>query len=59
MRIKMLLGPNCKTSALTALPVGVVSNQVLIVSMRQIKDDWQDDHRWSATSGAKENKYKG
>lgn len=56
--LKMLLGPDCKTSALTALPVGVVTNQVLIVDMLQIKDDWQDDHRWNATSGAREKKYK-
>ena len=56
--LKILLAPGCKTSALSCLPAGVVTDKILIVDMLQIKDDWQDDHRWTATSGAREKKYK-
>ena len=56
--LKILLDPNCKTNALSSLPAGVVTNKVLIVDMQEIKYDWQDDHRWTATSGAREKKYK-
>ena len=56
--LKILLAPDCKTSALSCLPAGVVTDKILIVDMLQIKDDWQDDHRWTATSGAREKKYK-
>ena len=34
-----------------------MTDKVLIVDMRKIKDNWQDDHRWTATSGATEKKY--
>ena len=40
------------------LPVRIATNETIVVDMRKIKDDWQDDHRWNATSGAKEKKYK-
>ena len=55
--LKKLLAPNCNKNALSRLPAGVVTDKVLIVDMLKIKDDWQDDHRWTATSGAKEKKY--
>ena len=56
--LKRLLAPNCNKNALSRLPAGVVTDKVLIVDMLTIKDDWQDDHRWMATSGPKEKKYK-
>ncbi|CAB4025618.1 Hypothetical predicted protein [Paramuricea clavata] len=43
--LKILLAPDCKTSALSCLPAGIVTDKILIVDMLQIKDDWQDDHR--------------
>ena len=56
--LKILLAPNCNANALSSLPAGVVTDKVLIIDMLQIKGNWQDDHRWTATSGAREKKYK-
>ena len=56
--LKIPLGPDCEHSARPSLPVRVDTNEVLVVDMLKVKDDWQDDHRWNATSGAREKKYK-
>ena len=46
-------------TALSVLPSGeeVVKNLVMIINLETVKDDWQDDHRWNATSAAREKKY--
>lgn len=56
--LKILFGPDCKTGGKSTLPVRIATNKTIVVDMLNIKDDWQDDHRWIETSGAKEKKYK-
>ena len=57
--LKLLLCEEKGHRILDSLPSGkdVLKNTVLLVNMEKVINDWQDDHRWKPTRGAKDKRY--
>lgn len=53
--LKLLLSKT--TEALPSLPVNVSQNKIVIIDLKTVKNDWQDDHCWNKTRAPKKKTY--